>query len=155
MATVELRIRALPAHVRTTRLVAAAVARRCGVHDPVIDEVKLAVGEACSRAVSLHEEHAPDTEVIIELTEGEHEFLAVVTDCGPPGSESDLPADVRATDLRLLVERDLDSPVDGSRQPSDPLPAHLAFAVISGLVDELTVERDPQRTTVRMRWVLA
>ncbi|HZG94399.1 MAG TPA: ATP-binding protein, partial [Mycobacteriales bacterium] len=56
---VELQIGALPAHVRTARLIAAAVARRCGVDDAVIDEVKLAVGEACSRAVSLHAEHAP------------------------------------------------------------------------------------------------
>ena len=52
MATVELRFSALPAHVRTARLVAAAVARRSGVDEAVLDEVRLAVGEACSRAVA-------------------------------------------------------------------------------------------------------
>ena len=52
MATVELRFSALPAHVRTARLVAAAVARRAGVDEAVLDEVRLAVGEACSRAVA-------------------------------------------------------------------------------------------------------
>ena len=54
MATVELRFSALPEHVRTARLVAAAVARRAGVDEAVLDEVRLAVGEACSRAVGLH-----------------------------------------------------------------------------------------------------
>src|SRR2546422_373473 len=51
MATVELRFSALPEHVRTARLVAAAVARRAGVDEAVLDEVRLAVGEACTRAV--------------------------------------------------------------------------------------------------------
>ena len=41
-----------PAHVRTARLVAVAVARRAGVDEDVLDEVRLAVGEACSRAVA-------------------------------------------------------------------------------------------------------
>ena len=45
MATVELRFSALPAHVRTARLVAAAVARRSGVDEAVLDEVRLAVGD--------------------------------------------------------------------------------------------------------------
>jgi serine/threonine-protein kinase RsbW len=154
MATVELRIRALPAHVRTARLVAAAVARRCGVDDAVIDEVKLAVGEACSRAVALHEQHAPDHQVIVELTEGGHEFLAAVIDCGPPGSENDVPPDAGAVDLPRLVKRTLDSRNNGPGGLGEPLPAHLRLAVIAGLVDELAVERDATGTVVRMRWVL-
>ena len=52
MPTVELRFSALPAHVRTARLVAATVARRSGVDEDLLDEVRLAVGEACSRAVA-------------------------------------------------------------------------------------------------------
>ena len=39
------------AHVRTARLIAAAMARRSGVGEDVLDEVRLAVGEACARAV--------------------------------------------------------------------------------------------------------
>ena len=54
MPTVELLFSALPEHVRTARLVAAAVARRAGVDEAVLDEVRLAVGEACSRAVGLY-----------------------------------------------------------------------------------------------------
>ena len=51
MATVEMTFTPLPAHVRTARLVATAVARRSGVPEALLDEVRLAVGEACSRAV--------------------------------------------------------------------------------------------------------
>ncbi len=44
MATVELTFSALPAHVRTARLVATAIARRTGVAEAILDEVRLAVG---------------------------------------------------------------------------------------------------------------
>jgi hypothetical protein len=37
-----------PALVRTVRLVAAAVARRTGADDELVEEVRLAVGEACA-----------------------------------------------------------------------------------------------------------
>lgn len=154
MATVELRIGALPAHVRTARLIAAAVARRSGVDDGMIDEVKLAVGEACSRAVALHEKHSPDEQVVLELTEGTDDFAVAVFDCGPPGSESDIPADPMA-DLPELLEVSLDGPNDVHGRFGEPLPTHLGLALIAGLVDELTVERDGERTAVRMRWLLS
>ena len=57
MATVEVTFTPLPAHVRTARLVATAVARRSGVDEALLDEVRLAVGEACSRAVEAHRRH--------------------------------------------------------------------------------------------------
>ena len=50
MPTVEVSFTALPAHVRTARLVATAVARRSGVDEALLDEVRLAVGRA--RALS-------------------------------------------------------------------------------------------------------
>ncbi|MFZ0158457.1 MAG: ATP-binding protein [Kineosporiaceae bacterium] len=39
-------------HVRTARLVVVAVARRAGLHESRLDDVRLAVGEMCARAVS-------------------------------------------------------------------------------------------------------
>jgi anti-sigma regulatory factor (Ser/Thr protein kinase) len=48
---VELRFGPVPGHVRTARLVAVAVARRALLDDLRLDEVRLAVGEACARAV--------------------------------------------------------------------------------------------------------
>jgi anti-sigma regulatory factor (Ser/Thr protein kinase) len=48
---IELRFPPTPGHVRTARLVAAAVARRAHLEEVRLDELRLAVGEACARAV--------------------------------------------------------------------------------------------------------
>jgi serine/threonine-protein kinase RsbW len=74
MPTVEVSFTALPAHVRTARLVATAVARRSGVDEALLDEVRLAVGEACSRAVEAHR----------SLTDQAGRFEVEVTDTGRP-----------------------------------------------------------------------
>lgn len=90
MATVELTISALPVHVRTARLIATAVARRSGVLEPLLDEVRLAVGEACSRAVEAHQKHCPETPVRLELTDGGGRFAVSVSDkAGQADAEED------------------------------------------------------------------
>lgn len=83
MATVELRFSALPEHVRTARLVAAAVARRAGVDEAVLDEVRLAVGEACTRAVGLHQHGGISAPVKVLLIEEEKQFSIEVGDEAP------------------------------------------------------------------------
>jgi serine/threonine-protein kinase RsbW len=83
MAMVEVAFTPLPAHVRTARLVAVAVARRSGVADSLLDEVRLAVGEACSRAVEAHRLHCPAEPVKIALTDSGGRFEVVVTDAAP------------------------------------------------------------------------
>lgn len=80
MATVELAFSALPVHVRTARLITTAVARRSGVAEPLLDEVRLAVGEACSRAVEAHQKHCPEEPVRLELTDGGGRFQVSVSD---------------------------------------------------------------------------
>src|SRR6201997_186594 len=84
MATVEMSFTPLPAHVRTARLVATAVARRSGVDEDLLDEVRLAVGEACSRAVEAHRLHCPGEPVRIALTDQGGRFEVEVTDTGTP-----------------------------------------------------------------------
>ena len=83
MATVEVTFTPLPAHVRTARLVATAVARRSGVDEALLDEVRLAVGEACSRAVEAHRRHCPAEPVKIEMTDQGERFIVVVSDQAP------------------------------------------------------------------------
>jgi serine/threonine-protein kinase RsbW len=84
MPTVEVSFTALPAHVRTARLVATAVARRSGVAEDMLDEVRLAVGEACSRAVEAHRLYCPAEPVRIALTDQAGRFEVEVTDAGRP-----------------------------------------------------------------------
>ncbi|MFD4143683.1 ATP-binding protein [Streptomyces sp. NPDC058572] len=138
MATVELRFSAQPEHVRTARLVAAAVARRAGVDEAVLDEVRLAVGEACSRAVGLHRSHGITAPVRVVLSEEEKVFSIEVGDEVPSavGGAADVPG-VRAT----AVEEDSDEGED-----------HMGLAVISGLVDDVEVSSSDDGGVIRMSW---
>ena len=90
MATVTLRLTPQRAHVRTARLVAAAMARRSGVPEEFLDEVRLAVGEACGRAVQLHERYGLTEPVVVTLADDDDRFKVVVRDLAPskPGSDA-------------------------------------------------------------------
>ena len=83
MATVEVTFPPLPAHVRTARLVATAVARRSGIDESLLDEVRLAVGEACSRAVEAHRKYCPGQPIRVVLSDDGERFEVVVTDAAP------------------------------------------------------------------------
>src|SRR5438552_3429452 len=85
MDTVEDTLTPLTANVRTARLVATAVARRSGVAESLLDEVRLAVGEACSRAVEAHRLHCPAEPVRLALTDQPGRFEVQVTDTGRVG----------------------------------------------------------------------
>ncbi|MDT0341877.1 ATP-binding protein [Streptomyces litchfieldiae] len=134
MATVELRFSASPEHVRTARLVAAAVARRAGVDESVLDELRLAVGEACSRAVGLHAVHGLTSPVSVVLTEGEKSFSIEVGDDAP----SAIPAPRDQSAAEVAEETD-----------------ELGLAVISGLVDDVEVISDSHGGKIRMSWPTA
>jgi anti-sigma regulatory factor (Ser/Thr protein kinase) len=138
VATVELRFSALPAHVRTARLVAAAVARRSGVDESVLDEGRLAVGEACSRAVHLHRRHCPDRPVLVTLVDDVDAFRVAVVDEAPAeGGDDGFGALTEVADL-----------VD-----AEAVPPGVGLAVISGLVDDVSVEAGRESgLVVRMTW---
>ncbi|WP_100837541.1 ATP-binding protein [Kitasatospora fiedleri] len=129
MATVELRFSALPEHVRTARLVAAAVARRAGVDESVLDELRLAVGEACSRAVALHQRNGMGGAVRVALTEQEKRFLIEVADEAGPAHAA------------------------GSAGGGDPEDEDaLGLAVITGLVEDVEVGNGSDGGVIRMSW---
>ncbi len=136
MATVELRFSALPEHVRTARLVAAAVARRSGVDETVLDEVRLAVGEACTRAVGLHLSSGISAPVRVLLIEEEKQFSIEVGDEAPhtaPGEK--VPGSYGADDPDAESEED-----------------EMGLAVISGLVDDVEVTAGEHGGLIRMSW---
>ncbi|GHE65978.1 ATP-binding protein [Streptomyces vinaceus] len=137
MATVELRFSAQPEHVRTARLVAAAVARRAGVDEAVLDEVRLAVGEACSRAVGLHLSNGLTAPVRVVLTEEEKLFSIEVGDevPGPAGGPEGAVSGIDAT-------------LDPGTETED----EMGLAVISGLVDDVEVTSGEAGGTIRMSW---
>ena len=154
MATVEVTFTALPAHVRTARLVATAVARRSGVAEALLDEVRLAVGEACSRAVEMHRRHCPAEPIRIELTDLGERFEVVVTDAAPPdGGDFGSSAPVPVTGPNGAA---MGVPPDGApNEQARGFSAGFGLAVISGLADEVKISATASGLSVRMSWPAA
>ena len=173
MATITLTISALPAHVRTARLMAATVARRAGIAASAIDEIRLAVGEACSRAVAAHKLHCPTQPILLQLIDGSSP---------DPGSDPRTDAKSRATRANGSAARrfevvvsdkasskdseetadHLEPLLDGLFLDAEDTPAGgisgfspgLGLAVITGLADEVSIEPQEVGTVVRMSWPL-
>ena len=120
MGAVELRFTPLTSHVRTARLVAATLARRSGLEEEALDEVRLAVGETCARAVAIHRSLGLDDPIVVVFDDGPVAFSVQVEDRG----QADTP---------------------------EPEPG-LGLAVVTGLVDDVVVERGPSGNRVRMVW---
>ena len=116
-----------PALVRTVRLVAAAVARRAGRDEEFVEEVRLAVGEACALLIG---DHAGDAA-------SEH-----------PVSVS---MDIRDR-LRVEVASDRaavpEDPSFGELDGVEP------WALLRGLIDDLEVVHEGPATRLRMSWPL-
>ncbi|MBW1603790.1 ATP-binding protein [Streptomyces sp. JJ66] len=152
MATVELRFSALPEHVRTARLVAAAVARRAGVDEAVLDEVRLAVGEACSRAVGLHQSSGLQSPVRVALIEDEKSFSIEV------GDDATAPKAATAPSVPGSVPgaRGQEAAAPGAAAPGSAEPdVDMGLAVISGLVDDVEVTANEHGGLIRMSWPTA
>jgi serine/threonine-protein kinase RsbW len=151
MATVEVTFTPLPAHVRTARLVATAVARRSGVDESLLDEVRLAVGEACSRAVEAHRRHCPAEPVRIEMTHQDQRFVVTVSDHAPTApARSPAPA----TDNGIhdgAGHDDIGYEAIG-HDGGSAIPAGFGLAVISGLAEDVRVLSTSSGVSVRMSW---
>ena len=133
MATVEVTFTPLPAHVRTARLVATAVARRSGVDEALLDEVRLAVGEACSRAVEAHRRHCPAEPVKIEMTDQGERFDRGGERPGPRRAPPRCPAPAAGANGGT----GLASPPWSRARTTPAIPAGFGLAVISGLADDV------------------
>jgi anti-sigma regulatory factor (Ser/Thr protein kinase) len=168
MATVEVTFPPLPAHVRTARLVATAVARRSGIDESLLDEVRLAVGEACSRAVEAHRKHCPGQPIRVALNDDGERFEVVVTDAAPADADGEAPVaaparggngtargaaagdgGTAAGDGAPVAGRGTTAGADGVILQ---LPAGVGLAVITGLADDVHISPAGDGTSVAMSW---
>jgi serine/threonine-protein kinase RsbW len=136
MAVVELEIPARPAYLSLVRLVvdAAVGSLAPGLGGARLDDLKLAVTEACSNAIEAHQEAAGgDSPVVVRCQLDDRTVTVEVADHGGgfnPDGLGDMPA---ATDpLRLRYESGLGIPL------------------MRTLADELSFVPDPDGTTVRL-----
>src|SRR5580704_9114729 len=176
MATVEVTFTPLPAHVRTARLVATAVARRSGVDESLLDEVRLAVGEACSRAVEAHQRHCPAEPVRIEMTDQDQRFVVTVSDHAPtvparsaaPATDNGIHDGAGQDGAGQYGAGQDGTGQDGAGQydtghdglgyeaighdGGSAIPAGFGLAVISGLAEDVRVLSTSSGVSVRMSW---
>ncbi len=150
MPTVEVTFTPLPAHVRTARLVATAVARRSGVDEALLDEVRLAVGEACSRAVEAHRRHCPAEPVKIQMTDQGERFIVVVSDHAPAEVKTPAAAGANGSSVSGGGPPGFTDTADVADEAA--LPAGFGLAVISGLADEVHVSSTSSWVSVTMSW---
>lgn len=141
MAEVELLLPALPAHVRTARVVCVAAARRAGLSDELVDELRLAVGEACARAVGLHAQYGLEERVEVRLVDDVLGLTVTVRDHGPAAGPA--------------VDDVTGGLLDDGDTHDDFVDPDVALALLLGLVDETEVTSDDTSgTTVLLRWPL-
>lgn len=135
MAVVELEIPARPAYLSLVRLVvdAAVGSLAPGLGGARLDDLKLAVTEACSNAIEAHQTAWSDEPVMIRCQLDDRTVTVEIADRGGGFNPTDLEALPAATDpLRLRHESGLGIPL------------------MRTLADELTFVPDPSGTTVRL-----
>lgn len=140
MAEVELRIDPLTSHVRTARQVAVALARRAGVAPDVLDEVRLAVGEACGLAVALQRRDDDPEPVVLRFEDRDGLAVEVRGSTGLAVAQGDAA-------IQLLADA-----VVADEDDDDALPAGAALAVLSELVPGLQVATGPAGPRLELRW---
>ena len=130
----ELEIPARPEFVALVRLVVSSVAStRRLLADERIDDLKLAVSEACTNAIEAHDALAVSEHVVVRLTEGDDRLEINIDDQGAGFDPHTLPEHPPVTDPeRLNFERGLGIPL------------------IRTLVDEVEFDSSGAGTSVRL-----
>ena len=131
---IELEIPARPEFVGLARLVVSSLASsRRALADDRIDDLKLAVSEACTNAIEAHVEVSVDERVLVRWREADDRLEVSVEDRGPGFDPDELPEHPPVTDPeRLNFERGLGIPL------------------IRTLVDEVSFDPSEQGTAVHM-----
>lgn len=125
-----------PEFVRMARHTVAALARLHEVPDEVVEDVKLAVSEACTNAVSVNAAADEPVHVLAAVKDGT--LTIDVVDAGPGLDPSLLDEPGEPDSQDFTFERGLSLPL------------------IRGLVDELEIiPREPHGTVLRMRLAVA
>lgn len=89
MATATLTIPPQVEQVRTARLVTTAAARRCGVSEDRIDEIRLAVGEVIARSVVRQLRAGLPNPVVVDITDDDELFTVRVLEATDPSIADD------------------------------------------------------------------
>jgi anti-sigma regulatory factor (Ser/Thr protein kinase) len=104
--TVELEIPSASAYVGLARLAVSALGRRSGLDEERLDDLKIAVSEACTNAVLSNERAKIDAPVRMHISGGDDRFQVEVFDQGGVFETDELGLS-DTQDLRLAMSRAL------------------------------------------------
>jgi Histidine kinase-like ATPase domain len=139
VALVELSFPARPVHVRTARLVAVALARRAELAAEVLEEIRLAVSEACGVALSILDSARSTEPVAVQFDD---------TDGFTVGLWASAPLEPATGEAAIEVV------VDATRADADGdgLPAGAALAVVAELAPALKITTSARGMRLAMSW---
>ena len=143
MALVELSFPARPVHVRTARQVAVALARRAELADEVLDEIRLAVAEACGLALAVLRQARDDGPVAVVFDDSDGFTVEVRTGAVLPAATGAAALDVVADVAKVAAEDD------------EQLPAGAALAVLAEFAPVLDAATSAQGLRLRLGWPAA
>lgn len=134
-AAIELEIPARPEYVGLARLVVSSLASsRRTLADDRIDDLKLAISEACTNAIEAHAEVDDSERVLVRWSEADDHLQVQVEDRGPGFDPRSLPSHPPVTDPdRLNFERGLGIPLIRSlvdRVEFDPSDAGTSVRIV-------------------------
>ena len=145
MPRVELSLPPDPAFVRVARLVAAETARKAGVDEDVLYDLRLAVGQACALAVAAHCHVGLLDPLSIHIDDRLPVEVAVRDRVARPVASGGEAMAVLAEATAAIWPGPL-----GATEPE--LPATAALRLIEGLTEELDLSTGPDGSVLRMRW---
>jgi serine/threonine-protein kinase RsbW len=129
MADVELDIPPRSAYVAVVRLAIASLARAAGMEEDAVDDLKIAVSEACTNAVLAHDEAGSQEPVSVRWSA---EPTRVIVEVGDRGAAYD--SEQRLEDSQGFSNR-----------------SAMSVALLSSLADEIAMEhRDGGGTWARL-----
>lgn len=149
MAVVRLDVAPDAAHVRVVRLVAVSLARLHGVGEEAVEDVRLAVGEACGRAVAAHARAAIGTPVVVDF-DGGPGLTVTVSDTVPLPHASGAAAVALLAGDRLPVQAPADRLEAAPEAAPEVTPE--VIGLLEGLADQVTVNTGRSGTTVSLHW---
>jgi Histidine kinase-like ATPase domain len=125
----------------------------------LLEEIRLAIGEACSRAVALHRSHGVSDLIDMAMDDGDR-FTVRVIDRAGNGSTSSAASDPAmflgdGPSGALADELDDDPTVElAEAMAEEAVAARMGLALLAGLVDDLEVGSvaDGLGTEVCMSW---
>ena len=104
MSPVEMSIPAGTAYVAIIRLAVASLARTAGFDEERVDDIRIAVSEACTNAVLAHEEAGTQEPIEIAWSESADRVVVQVRDrVGTAGSDGANPLDSQGFSSRMVM----------------------------------------------------